>query len=148
MTTRRPLVLVSGAMRELPSGDTLPDLDVSGALTTYTPSIVVNSGSLTSATAEARWKQLGKFVFIHVSIIITTNGTAAGWIQVNLPVNSRNVSATSQQPICGVESALTGAGLIGHIANNAATLRIRKTDGTYPGASGAVLNMSGWYEAA
>jgi hypothetical protein len=111
-----------------------------GAWTTYTPSLTPAAGSFTSASAAGRWRQIGKIVHIRVAITIVTNGTAGGSIQVSTPVNLATTTVLS--------GANTTDGVLGYAVGDTATIFLTRYDGTYLGASGKTLVISGSYEAA
>ena len=47
----------------------------------------------------------------------------------------------------GVERSATGKGVSGYLdGGGSTTIDMRFTDGTYPGATGNVINISGFYE--
>jgi hypothetical protein len=118
------------------------DAAVVGAWTTYTPVITAASGTFTTVSAAGRYKQIGKTVFIFVSVTITTNGTAAGYVVATLPVNSLG----NGNIIAGRESAVAGKMLQAIVG--AASMIILNYDNTYPGGDGCALLMTGVYEAA
>lgn len=143
MTERRPLVLIAGAPAELPVSDVLTATPAS-----YAPSVTPGSGSFTSASVAGVWFQLGKLVWVRVHVTITTNGTAAGFIDVSIPAPSKSIAGNNYQTLFGTESA-TGLGVRGAILNNSSICRItRAHDGAYPGGSGVVISINGWYEMA
>jgi len=111
--------------------------------TDFTPTITPGSGSFTAVSATGRYRKRGKSVDFAISVTITTNGTAAGNVTATLPV-SRNT--TVPQAAAGRESGVTGKSLVA--ALNASNMNIFFYDNTYPGANGAVLNVTGVYEAA
>jgi hypothetical protein len=117
------------------------------AWTTYTPSVTAGIGAFTSVSATGRYKQIGKTVFVQIKITIATNGTASYFTDVSLPVPTVNVTGNFQV-IMGVETFSTGITVRGALLNGSTICRIQKYDGTYIGADGYVLNLSGSYEAA
>ena len=119
--------------------------DTGTAWTAYTPTITPGSGSFTTVSASGRYKQIGKTVFLRVTVTITTNGTAGTQVDVSLPVANENAEF---QVMNGVEVATTGSALSGIILKTSSTLRIRRYDNAYLGGNGAVLVMEGSYEAA
>jgi hypothetical protein len=110
----------------------------------YTPTITAGSGTFTTVSASGRYTVFGKFVFIQITIVITTNGTAAGFVAASLPLFSVNAA--------GIIYYLLGRGLVsaktisGGIGSNSNSCGIVNYDGTYPGASGETLTVSGFYE--
>lgn len=120
-------------------------------MTAYTPTLTPGSGSFTSATAAGFYRKIGRLVYVEVRISITTNGTAAGWIDFTLPFATRNragwTTAGGAVLPCR-EIAVAGFTTSASAWNNSTTCRIQKIDGTYPGADGYVLLVTGWFEAA
>lgn len=117
--------------------------DTGTAWSLYVPTVTAGSGAFTTVSATGRWKAIGKTVFFQISITITTNGTAAANIVATLPVTAgAGVYAAIGRETAG-QTAIDGI-----IATASTTVSIRKYDASYPGATGAVLNMSGCYESA
>lgn len=58
------------------------------AWTSYTPTVTSSSGTATTVSATGRYKQIGKTVFLTISVTITAVGTAAGQIFATLPTNA------------------------------------------------------------
>jgi len=117
--------------------------DIGGAWTTTTPTVAATSGTFTSASAAGAFKKIGKTCFWRARITITTNGTAAGAIVLDLPtiatgaagnVNGIGVAATANIPVWfrGEGTAPT-------------QVYIYKMDGSYPGADGEFIVVSGVY---
>jgi len=114
------------------------------AWASYTPTPSAQTGSFTTASATGRFKQIGKTVFFQVEITITTNGTAAGTVKATLPVtNSGHVYGG-----IGGREAASGLVLIGYMFASSGVVDIIGRDGSYPGANGRVVIVSGMYEAA
>lgn len=135
------LPLASGVTGTLPvaNGGTG---DTGTAWATYTPTPASGSGSFTTVSATGRYKQIGKTVFIQVSVLITTVGTAAGAVTVTLPF-----------PAVAANYALTGyasSALALSVGINASsnTAFMYKYDGTTVIAAGVTLNLAGVYEVA
>lgn len=121
------------------------DLDaVSTAWTAYTPTLTAGAGTFTTASAAGRYKQLGKTVLFSITVTITTNGTAAGFIGVTLPANS----AAKEQAATGRENAAAGFVCGGVIGASTSQLLLTKYDNTYPGGNGYSITMQGVYETA
>ena len=114
------------------------------AWTDYTPTLTANTGTFTSASATGRYAEVGPICLFKINITITTNGTAAGYINATLPITA----AAQAHTIQGIEVSSTGVSLNGYIASGASGVAVRKYDGTYPGANGYVLVLSGFYEVA
>ncbi len=116
---------------------------LSKAWTAYTPTVTAVAGTITTVSATGAYLIVGKVTFVDISITVTTNGTGSGHLIATLP----NTPANNLHTFAGREVALTGKMLQGRVI--AATgLRIFYYDGTYPGADGASIAISGIYEAA
>lgn len=113
------------------------------AWTAYTPAVSASAGTFTTVSAAGRYKQIGKTVFFSVAVTITVNGTAATAVVVGLPVTAQNANFT----FAGRENAVTGSLLVSWMGSTT-TMLIQKYDGTYLGANGYLLVVSGSYEAA
>jgi len=92
-------------------------------------------------TVNCEYQRRGLIIFFTVQAVITTNGTGAGQIKVSLPFQARTF---------GGSSYLNGKGvglvdLTGMIQGGTSYCYITKYDGTYPGADGAVVSVSGVY---
>ena len=111
-----------------------------GAWRTFTPTVTAGSGSFTSVTGSVNYKRIGRTVFVRGSVTITTNGTAASYVQVSLPIAS-----VAEIPITG-SNRTTGA--MSSVTVSGAAVYITKYDGTYPAANGSVLVFNGSYETA
>lgn len=112
------------------------------AYTAYTPTVTALAGTITTASAAGRFRQLGKTIFFQININITTNGTGATAVVATLPVQA----AAFQYSVNG-RDALTGKMLNGTIAGSATTVFIQNYDGSYPAANGDTLTVSGTYES-
>jgi hypothetical protein len=114
-----------------------------GKWVSWTPTITAGSGSITTlGTVACSYFKRGKIVQVRGRIEITTNGTAAGVLFVTPPVIGIFPGAGAVSGREKVGGYLFG----GQVEGTSITLV--KSDGTYPGASGAVLIFSGVYEAA
>jgi hypothetical protein len=121
--------------------------DTGTAWASYTPTITCASGSLTTlAFRTGQWKQIGKTVHVRIQIGITTNGTCAGAVIASMP------TPTVQQSLSFNTGDMVGAVANGSILRGECCLTgtqnmyIYKYDGTYPGADGAIMSVSGTYE--
>jgi hypothetical protein len=105
----------------------------------YAPTVTASTGTLTTASATGRWWRTGNLVFWTLSITITTNGTGAGVIRFDLPTTpAYSGSAYGYKTTNGVQqAAMFSAG--------SPTVTVNNNTGTYPGADGAVLRLSGQY---
>ena len=109
---------------------------------TYVPKVVAVSGTYTTVSAQGRYQALGKFIFVHIRVNVTTVGTGTAPL-VSLPIASN-----------GYNYVLSGFELSGGTACYGAVaipqnglVRVNKYDGTSPAFSGATLHVSGFYEA-
>lgn len=114
--------------------------DPSGVWADYVPVITANAGVFTTVAATGRYSQVGKTVTVQISIVITTNGTAAGFVNATLPVNQTAVNFTYYGRAAVSSKMLQG------VFNGLATVAIFNYDGTYPGANGETLLIMGTYE--
>jgi hypothetical protein len=119
--------------------DAVASSGLAAAWTAYTPTVTAGSGAFTTVSGAGRYLVIGKTTLISVTVTITTNGTAAGYVHATLP----NTPQGSVQ-LTGRESAAGKA--LQTRAGGGSTFDILNYDGTYPGASGAVLVVSGIYE--
>jgi hypothetical protein len=120
------------------NGVTLDNL----AWTTYTPTITAGSGTITTKSATGRYKQIGKTVFVQLSITITTNGSGATYVNATTPVTG----AAFNYIIAGREVNVTGSILQGIVQPG--NILIFTYNNLYPAADGYNLILSGIYEAA
>jgi hypothetical protein len=113
----------------------------------YTPVITASSGTFTTVSAVGRYRQIGKLIFIEVQINITTNGTATGNVMATLPFTGVNAAGFAYSGMLfGRAGNISGKVLQGYVVSNTNQLSINNYDNTYPGASGEVLILSGYYE--
>ena len=113
-----------------------------GPWSTWSPTITSQTGTITTlGTITARYAQAGKNVYFFLEILITTNGTGASYINASLPV-----TAKSNTPATG-RDGLTAKVLSCQINTGTSAMTVQFYDGTYPGANGAQLRISGTYEA-
>jgi hypothetical protein len=111
----------------------------------YTPTLSVTSGSLTTASATGYYARRGKILHYKVQIVITTNGTGAGALGFTVPVVA---AETDGQNAYGKERAINGKAVMGFLDGGTSICYIQNYDGTYPGINGAVINVGGFYEVA
>lgn len=131
------------------TGDNSLDGDLTwtgAAWTAFSPTLSAGSGTFTSASAAGVYKQLGKVVFLSITVTITTVGTAAGAVNVNVPLHP--TASASSAIFAGRENASTGLLLQGALISGSGTISILKYDNTSPIAAGASLIISGSYETA
>jgi hypothetical protein len=119
-----------------------------GVWAAWTPTLTSGTGTFTTATATGEYMRVGKTVYFKAIVTITTNGTAAFYAKITLPFQAETqfgespsgeaiVNATGDL-VCGLQCSIYPA----------THLLIYKYDGTYPGADGRSLIVSGFYEAA
>jgi hypothetical protein len=111
----------------------------------YTPTVSAGSGTFTSVAATGRFMRCGLMCWVSITVTITTNGTAATSVNATLPFAA---ASTTVSLIPGQETTGSNDMLQGLIPASSSTVRITNTDGTYPGADGDVMSVSGWYEIA
>ncbi len=113
-----------------------------GSYTPFTPTISAGSGTLTTVSATGRWQQTGKRIDYAINISITTNGTGAQDVRATLPVPA--LAGVTQ---VGFGRNIATGPMLQAAVFGGSTLIINRYDNTYPGADGAVLIVSGSYEA-
>ena len=107
----------------------------------FVPDITSTTGTITTlGTINCEYQQRGLLIFFTVTFVIVTNGTGAGEIKVTLPVRSRAV----------LISQLVGRGsdnksLVATIGPTSLDMSVVRYDGTYPGADGRIITVSGSY---
>lgn len=111
----------------------------------YLPVVTAGTGTFTTTSVTGSYYQLGRLVFLAVLVTITTNGTAAGSVNVSLPFTSQSATSIKYMFAGGNNS---NQDLIGFVDPNSNVLRIFKYDGTYPGGNGVSLYLSGFYEVS
>jgi hypothetical protein len=126
----------------------VPESEIVGtAWVPYTPGVLAPStGTFLARTFDCAYKKIGKIIFYRIQINITANGDGGGThIRIGLPQAAVTADAITGY---GVERGLTRKGL--SIQPNSATEIIAcfSADGSYPGGNGAILIISGTYEAA
>lgn len=119
------------------SGNIAPTL---GGWQSYSPTLTAASGSYGTATASVRYTVSGKTVSYRAVVTITANGSAAGSVNITLPL-----ATTVPSVGYGRAANISGKMLQGYISGS--TLSIYNYDGSYPGSDGENLVVSGTYEA-
>jgi hypothetical protein len=122
--------------------------DVSGmsdnAWIQYTPTLSATSGTLTTAAANMYYIRRGNVVYFKTQIIITTNGSASGALLMTVPIPQVGSFGTVAS---GFQRAPLGYIVYGWLDGGGdTTMNIKFYDDTYPGADGAVIEVSGFYE--
>jgi hypothetical protein len=111
---------------------------------TQTLTLSSNSGTFTSASASGVFCRYSNFVSFTVTINITTNGSANGYITVALP--TRYKLPTGRSAVVGYNTTGTLMyGAIDTVGGVAVLTSIRKYDGTYLGGDGNSIVLSGQY---
>lgn len=111
----------------------------------WIPTVSSSVGTITTATAQARFKRIGRTALWWVRVSITTNGTGAGAVRFTLPAGfapAVNISMLGS----GRENAATGFLL--RVYGDATFGYINKFDDTYLGADGYVMDVGGMYETS
>lgn len=104
-----------------------------------TPTVTSGSGTLTTASSAVVGQSVGNRFDFTATVTITTNGTGATDIRLTLPFNAAETTS-----IAGWKLSASLAAAV----NTSGVLIITNYDGTYPGADGAVLRISGSYRKA
>lgn len=102
----------------------------------YVTTLTAQSGSFTSANATMKYKQIGKTMFVRASVVITTNGTAANSILLDLPAVAVGAAVGF-----GREVVLTGIQCSASVLANSRSLEIVAYDNSYPGGSGRTIHV-------
>lgn len=123
---------------EITIGSTPSDV----AWVSWGPNVTASSGTITTATGSGKYVNLYGTIIWNAIINITTNGTGAGSLLIDLPLNCN-------PPGCigvGKEYALTDDTVIVE-SNGPTEASIVFYNGNYPGADGAGIYLFGSYEA-
>lgn len=118
---------------------------VCGPEISWTSTISASTGTITTSSSVAKYRvdpHDPREVNIRLAVTVTTNGTGAGTLQATAPFTAAN------DLIPGVMhgyEAVTGKAVRGILDVNTSTIKITFYDGTYPGASGNVVVLSGSY---
>lgn len=110
----------------------------------YVPTVSAASGTITSATAEARWFSSERLVTVCANVSIITNGTGSGLIRVTLPIPVKSTGLFVPGIVMGTEVVSTGKAVVGTVEGSYASFSFY--DGTYPGADGRVFRVQFTYE--
>jgi hypothetical protein len=116
-----------------------------GAWTAYGVSVGATSGALNNASASGRYKQIGKTVFVQISITILNIGTASGFLTATLPVAC---SGSASFMLAGRENSVVGFTAVGLISSGTGSVTIYRYDNTTTIGTNYWLVVSGVYEAA
>ena len=111
----------------------------------YTPTVTAGSGTFTAVSAVGYFQVRGKICNYKIDITVTTNGTAAGFVQASLWVPASGAIANVST---GKEIAVGFKSLSGFIGGAGTVVQIANYDGTYPAGDGYRLIVQGAYEIA
>lgn len=116
-----------------------------GAWTTFSPGVVSTTGTLTSVTVtRAAYKRIDRTVHCWWRIALTTIGTGAGRLRIDLPFAAQGSFLGTAH---GYNSA-TFKTISGMTYANATTIDCTYYDGTFPFADGQSIFINMTYEAA
>lgn len=113
-----------------------------GGFRTYNPSIVSTVGTITTASANGFYFQMGKIVFFYTTATITANGSGAGALTISLPFTPVVGGSGS-----GKELVTSGKALTVEIGTTIYA-QVRTYDNEYPASNGSVIQISGMYQVA
>jgi hypothetical protein len=113
----------------------------------YTPTVTAQTGTITTYSAKGRYITRGNLLTISVNILITTNGTGAGYLNVSLPITCVG-SSLGGTCLNGKERGITGSGVSAYVDAGTSTALVQNFSGSYPGGDGYLLCFSGAYEIA
>jgi hypothetical protein len=118
-----------------------------GSWTSYTPTVGAASGTITTASGTGAYALAGKLVIARFNLTITTNGTGGTAVTMTLPFAQSAAYATNQTIGVCREGGITGnLCQVGAAASGVAN--IFTSVNAYPGANGATLIGSMFYEVA
>lgn len=102
--------------------------------TSYATTLAASSGAFTSAVASMTILSIGKKRTAFFTIVITTNGTAAGSITLTIPVasNINSTGATRENSVTGVLGQV-------YVVSSSSVLTIVTSGNTYPGGNGYTI---------
>lgn len=110
----------------------------------FTPTLSATSGTLTTAVADMYYIRRGNVVYFKTQIIITTNGSASGALLMTVPFGQVGSFGTVASGLQRVPQGYMVYGWLDGGGDN--TMSIKFYNDTYPGADGAVIEISGFYE--
>ena len=108
----------------------------------FISSVTSGTGALTTASGNVFYKRENKLCTFTAALTITTNGTGATNISFTLPFTS----AGNAEVFAGRGTVASGKALQGILSASSNTVVLFNYDGTYPGATGETLVVSGSYE--
>jgi hypothetical protein len=99
---------------------------------TWTPVVASSIGAITSYVATGRYTKIGRAVVLSCNIIITNNGTGAGYLSITgVPFNA---SAANLEAGSGLEYAAVGFAVYEYFLNTT-TLAMASYINAYPGGT-------------
>lgn len=132
----------SGVRNRVPTLADTATLALSTTVTsgTTTPTVTASSGTFTTVACTVTYERItgSNFVFATVTITITTNGSAAGIINVPMPF-----TAASEVVFAGRAAAVSAKQCQGIMLATSSTLVVANYDNTYPGANGERITLTG-----
>jgi hypothetical protein len=108
----------------------------------YAPSVSVTGGGLGGTTVSGRYRLADKTVSVQIYLTITANGTGSGGIILGLPVAAAATLFVLTGRAVNSTKAVTGM-----TPNGGSTVGVLNFDGSYPGATGETIVLTGVYEA-
>jgi hypothetical protein len=100
---------------------------------TWTPVVASSIGAITTYTATGKYTKIGRAVVLSCNIIITNNGTGAGFLSITgVPFNA---AAANAEAGSGLEYATVGFSVYEYFVNTT-TLVIANYINAYPGGTG------------
>ena len=99
-----PFPFVAGAVL---NADQLNGIGEAG--TTYTPTVSAITGTVTTASATAKYVRINKLLFVSFTITCTTAGTATNGFNMSLPVGVTGALATGSAIGTNRENNVTAA---------------------------------------
>jgi hypothetical protein len=112
----------------------------------YTPTFSASSGVMVSATSQGRFTRVGDVCFFKAYLAIANIGNAGGELIVGLPTLYGNPAGISS-PVTAMQ-IVNDFAMFGRTNVGSPTVKLKKYDGSFPGASGAQYIVSGCFEVA
>jgi len=110
----------------------------------FTPTISATSGTITTSSASMSYIRRGVVLYFKAQISITTNGTGAGALLMTVPIGQVGSFGTIATGLQRVPQGYMVYGFLDGAGDT--TIAIKFYDDTYPGANGAVIELTGFYE--
>lgn len=144
------------------NGTPYPDIEIGGEIgvifnTTelpenawedFTPVVTAQTGTITTYSAEARFITRGNLLTISVNIVISANGTGAGYLNVTLPIATPASMTLGGTCLNGRERSLLNANITAYLDGGTNIAQVTTYDGLYPGGDTAAISFAGSYEIA